>query len=220
MLPPRLRAAMMSCTLMSRRIRCILVWRCDLWRVIVCLRLPFCQWFLSVSRLSFSHSVSCLCRSLHHFVSFSFCICISPPPDLYLRPLVSLCLLFFVSCLRFFLSRSVSSSPSWYLPLCLHLRLSSRSLPLCRSLRLFASASVSVCHFVFFHHRCISHLSPKISLRVCQISILYIRSPIFTIYHFALTGRYIIILNLFPCRIVLDIALYMVYAGIDDFPQY
>ena len=61
---------------MSWRIQYLLTWRCDLWRTIVCLRLPFR--FLSVSRLSlvcflslsFS-SLCCLFLILYMSVSFS-----------------------------------------------------------------------------------------------------------------------------------------------------
>ena len=191
---------MTSRILMSRRIRCLLAWRCDLWCTIVCLRLPF--WFLSVSRLS-------LCFLSLSFSS-SFCLFLT----LYVSVSFSLSLVSVSS----LLTHSVSSSPSLYLSLCLHLRLSSRSLLLCPNVRLFISTSVSLSLSLRLPPSCL--ISPIVSLRISQISTLCIRSPIFTIGHFALIRRYIIILNLFPLhRIVLEIGLYIVYAGIHDFPQ-
>ena len=166
---------------MSRRIRCLLAWRCDLWCTIVCLRLPF--WFpLRFSSLiMFLVSVVLIILSLSHFV------CVCP--------------LFFVSCLRFFPSHSlcilvspsvsvVLSSPSSLVSVSASL---SQCPPLCLRLRL------SVC--VSSSSSIVSHLSPIVSLRISQISTLCIRSPISTICHFALTRRYIIILNLFPLSI-------------------
>ena len=150
----------MSRIWMSWRIQYLLAWRCDLWRTIVCLRLPF--WFLSVS---------CLCCSLCYVVSFSFCICVSPflhllspflPFSLTLYPRLPLLSVALSSPLSLI---SVSASLSQCLPLCL-----------CLCLSVCVSSPSSI----------IFHLFPSVSLRISQISTLCIRSPIFTIYHFAL----------------------------------
>lgn len=158
---------------MSRMIQCLLAWRSDLWRATVCLRLPFCQRFFPVTRfsfLSFSHSVSYLCRSLRHFVSFSFrislpipmCIRVLSSLSPFLRLLSPFFLLSLCNLASLFVSLSLSSPSSLVsasrLGLCLFVS------PPCPSLRLGLSVSASVCLspprspspclclFIFLHH--------------------------------------------------------------------
>jgi hypothetical protein len=153
--------------------------------------LCFSSVFLSLCFLSLSFSSS-FCISLPLPICIRFLLFLSPFLR-FLSPFLPLSLCILVPlCIRLSLRLFVSVSPSL-----------SQSLPLC--LRL---------HLVSLPSSIISSLSHHFSAHLSDFH-LCIRSLIFTEYNFVLTGRYIIIFNLFPClcRIVLEIALYMVYAG-------